>query len=685
MKFRVGNRAGDTLVEVMFAIGIFSLVAITIVSVMTSGTSNVQTALETTMARNEIDAQAEALRFIHSAYISEKSDEVAESDRVYTELWNNIKSLADANYNKWLTNSDSLLVFQPATCSEIYDDTKNSSVFNQNGFIINTLALGNRDLTRIYDINNQRTSFREAEVYPRLLYASGTGSMVDKSDEFVAAEGLYIVPVRDPSGTTLVHDGETTAENQAYYDFYIRSCWYGYGKKTPTTISTLIRLYDPDVDIENYVAEEYVLTYDKNGGSGNFENNQSQDSKKMNGGQATFTIAGYGTLNKGGTLQPYGWSEGGMCEDSKIYSWDGPNTTITLRFNRPMLTLYAVWNCKYKINYAKGLSGVAATQIVAGTFPNTPVEIVGKWNDYHPTLAAAPSHPLYTFDGWNCDGDLYAGGATGPAMSVDKKTITCTAQWTAKNSYNYALYYKMNDGTNNNITTDTANNQLETYHDFIVKAKPSTVLRDGYTFKGWADSASATTPNVAVGSTVNITNNTSGSTASKTLYAVWEVSIPSVTTSNYEVRAYFYGDVDTYVRASSGLNINFSSVRRCTPPNWEACTQLVNPYTDPKGNVWSSGGDGQGSGGVYDNEKKFFPVYSDMDYVFYARRYNGVAGSSLSLTIVKDGSIVSGFNSTTFSLCGNTGFFRELFRIHNGVLTSTGNSSYSCSSIEPKP
>ena len=66
-------KKGDTLIEVCIAIGIFSLVAIGVASVMSSGTAGSQTALETTITRKEIDAQGDALRFIHESYISGKN------------------------------------------------------------------------------------------------------------------------------------------------------------------------------------------------------------------------------------------------------------------------------------------------------------------------------------------------------------------------------------------------------------------------------------------------------------------------------------------------------------------------------------------------------------------------------------------------------------------------------------
>ena len=69
-------KKGDTLIEVLLAVGIFSMIAISVVAVMSGGTSSAQTARETTLAREAIDAQAEALRFIQTAYISDRDSDI---------------------------------------------------------------------------------------------------------------------------------------------------------------------------------------------------------------------------------------------------------------------------------------------------------------------------------------------------------------------------------------------------------------------------------------------------------------------------------------------------------------------------------------------------------------------------------------------------------------------------------
>lgn len=228
-------KLGDTLVEVMFAIGIFSLVAISAIAIMSSGTSNAQTALERTMTRNEIDIQAEALRFIQSSYIAERG--TAGGSQYYTELWQTIKSLANSATND-------VVQYNPQTCAELYHD--NGAVFKQKAFIINPKKLINKiKKEALLTAKKTDDKFRETILYPRLLFGTDNKSLLDagQSENISSVEGLYIVAVRDP-GSAIVKSGDVI-EGTAYFDFYIRSCWYGPGADIPTAISTMVRLYDP--------------------------------------------------------------------------------------------------------------------------------------------------------------------------------------------------------------------------------------------------------------------------------------------------------------------------------------------------------------------------------------------------------------------------------------------------------
>ena len=228
-------KKGDTLIEVTIAIGIFSMIAIGVASVMSSGSSGSQTALETTLAREEIDVQAEALRFIHSARISNQGN----TTNSYDEIWRRITENAIGGDSL----EESTAQFAPETCHTLYDDNKLAS---QHAFILNPKALASGDdAVFLASDATGAAKFVATSTYPRLIYGSSaddSGSLIaSDGTELFQAEGIYIVPVRD-SGTNIV--GYDDAQ-PAFYDFYIRTCWYGTDNERPSTISTVIRLYDP--------------------------------------------------------------------------------------------------------------------------------------------------------------------------------------------------------------------------------------------------------------------------------------------------------------------------------------------------------------------------------------------------------------------------------------------------------
>mgnify|MGYP007031190970 CR=1 FL=1 len=67
---RKGFRPGDTLIEVLFAFSVLSLIIIGSLSIMNQGTLAAQRSLEITLVRDQIDAQATTLRFLHDAYVA---------------------------------------------------------------------------------------------------------------------------------------------------------------------------------------------------------------------------------------------------------------------------------------------------------------------------------------------------------------------------------------------------------------------------------------------------------------------------------------------------------------------------------------------------------------------------------------------------------------------------------------
>lgn len=177
---------GDTIIEVLLSVTLFSLVAVSTMALMNRGVAVAQQSLETTLVRQQIDAQAEMLRFIH--------DRARSGEAVYGVVWNDILGSMSTDNPEEILDSD--------TCKV---------TFAQNGFVL-------------YD-NPDGTIARNAATYiPADVYA--------KVEENGRAQGIDIQMVRTANGKA--------------YDAYIQACWDTPASEKPMTIGTIVRLYDPE-------------------------------------------------------------------------------------------------------------------------------------------------------------------------------------------------------------------------------------------------------------------------------------------------------------------------------------------------------------------------------------------------------------------------------------------------------
>ena len=240
---------GDTLVEVLFAVAIFGMVSVSAIAMMNKGVATAQGTLETSMARQEIDTQAEALRFIHNAYSMNASD----SDNPYVKLW---KKLTDPSIVLKSNQTADFLAssnYNGQSCNAIYSNA--AVVIPDKSFVINPRLLNNTDLSSSTYNNFPTNATTLAKIrpihktsgspliatptYPRLVYSTTPDSLSDYNNltdlSLSSAEGIWV---------TVVQEG--TTNKPQYYDFYIRTCWSNISGNGSTTISTIVRLYNPD-------------------------------------------------------------------------------------------------------------------------------------------------------------------------------------------------------------------------------------------------------------------------------------------------------------------------------------------------------------------------------------------------------------------------------------------------------
>lgn len=205
-------KRGDTLVEVLFAVSVFSLVAIGGLAVMNQGAAASQRSLEITLVRQQMDAQAETLRFLNSSYI--------------------------AAYRAGTTYDSATPAGQWALMS---DNIKNNP-------IANITALGTSSCPSAYPggsfvLNPQLATFVDpgqgvlgpSKTFSQLVYTNDSNGKPVVS----SAEGIWIEAVRsanssDPDQSTI-----------GYIDFHIFACWDSTGQAVPVTLGTIVRLYEP--------------------------------------------------------------------------------------------------------------------------------------------------------------------------------------------------------------------------------------------------------------------------------------------------------------------------------------------------------------------------------------------------------------------------------------------------------
>ena len=252
------NRHGDTLVEVMFSISIFAFVAMITINMMNDGINTAQRTLEAQMARNEIDAQAEALRFVHNSYVADRQKTNSASQ--FRTIWSGIVSKAKQPN---VVGQDGFDINNLNECADAYEEhINNFGAFALNArLILPKLSLdGFSYLGKDYDkyikdrivLNKDDGAFGPTPLYPRIIYK--TLNTADKKTNDVEGDTAL------DEGATLYNDIDKVqgiwinavkdndkSSNPEYYDFYIHTCWHASGLSAPATITTVVRLYNPEV------------------------------------------------------------------------------------------------------------------------------------------------------------------------------------------------------------------------------------------------------------------------------------------------------------------------------------------------------------------------------------------------------------------------------------------------------
>ena len=201
-----GTQKGDTLIEVLFAFAVLSLIIIGALSIMNQGTLASQRSLETTLVREEIDGQATTLRFLHDAYVAKY-----QSGAVYA---------PNTPANEWATMVSKL----SATSLTPFSGVTSCPTPPPGSFILDPVKA---HFVGIDTLLKRSTSFAQLVYDP-------TGTI------FIESDGVWIEAIKSPNTET-----DPNKQNVTYIDFHINACWDAPGNGPPMTIGTIVRLYEP--------------------------------------------------------------------------------------------------------------------------------------------------------------------------------------------------------------------------------------------------------------------------------------------------------------------------------------------------------------------------------------------------------------------------------------------------------
>lgn len=186
------RQQGDTLIELVIAFAIFSLAAIMTLAILNRGVAATQRTLEATQVRQQIDSQAELIRYIHAT-----------------------------NPTLWA----SLIASSTTTPDPITSNTACPDLPQNEAFFINpTINTAEPNKTTLDKTRITSLTYRKPQTYAKVDYGA-TGQQ---------AQGIWVQVAQAQN------NGNPTVRA---YDFYIHACWDSVGQDFPMTLGTIVRLY----------------------------------------------------------------------------------------------------------------------------------------------------------------------------------------------------------------------------------------------------------------------------------------------------------------------------------------------------------------------------------------------------------------------------------------------------------
>jgi uncharacterized repeat protein (TIGR02543 family) len=232
----------------------------------------------------------------------------------------------------------------------------------------------------------------------------------------------------------------------------------------------------------------YTVAYNNNGGSGTMANTGFTYGTEQNLRANTFTRSGYVFA---------GWAA--TASGAVVYT-DGQSVSDLTTVAGSTVTLYAIWNRGYTVAYnANGGSGtMASSTFISGQSQNLRINTITRTNYVFIGWATTSTGTVVYEDGQNVTDLTTVAGAT----------VTLYAVW---GTNFYTVVYDPNGGGGTMVNTVIALGNSQ-------NLRTNAFTRTGYTFAGWAASATGTAEYTDEQSVSDLAS-TAGATV--TLYAVW--------------------------------------------------------------------------------------------------------------------------------------------------------------------
>jgi hypothetical protein len=174
------------------------------------------------LVRQQIDAQAEAIRYLNSSYIIAFSDSIPSG------------SLAD----QWVQIKNSLV----GSVSSL-DDTICPAAAPNKSFILNTKT--DKDSNRFEPVGGFPI-YEPANSFSQVLYKHNPSDLTDPYDFSIDhVDGIWIEAISGRDDSDPAQIAQINQIHADYIDFHIYACWESPGQSNPVTIGTIVRLYEP--------------------------------------------------------------------------------------------------------------------------------------------------------------------------------------------------------------------------------------------------------------------------------------------------------------------------------------------------------------------------------------------------------------------------------------------------------